>query len=162
MKASDSKNVSPSLNSNSSDFWKAKNLNQLSTQEWESLCDGCGKCCLHKLEDEDTGRVSYTAVACTLLNIKNCKCTNYKFRTVLVPDCLKLSAENLMDTNWLPSTCAYRLVAEGKDLYWWHHLISGDPNTVHLAGISVRNRAINEEDVKNVENHIVEWPNEGI
>ena len=141
-------------------FWKQKSLKELSVDEWESLCDGCGKCCLHKLENEDTAEVFYTEVACSLLDIGKCRCTNYHKRTLLVHDCVKLTAANLCKIPWLPATCAYRLIDEGKDLYWWHPLVSGDPETVHQAGISVRNRAIDEPKARNLENHIVSWPND--
>tara|TARA_B100001146_G_scaffold192860_1_gene179026 strand:+ start:743 stop:1255 length:513 start_codon:yes stop_codon:yes gene_type:complete len=140
-------------------FWKQKSLKELSVDEWESLCDGCGKCCLHKLEDEDTAEIFYTEVACSLLDIGKCRCTNYHNRTLLIHDCVKLTAANLCNIPWLPATCAYRLIDEGKDLYWWHPLVSGDPETVHQAGISVRNRAIDEPKARNLENHIVSWPN---
>jgi len=140
-------------------FWKQKSLKELSVDEWESLCDGCGKCCLHKLEDEDTAEIFYTEVACSLLDIEKCRCTNYHNRTLLIHDCVKLTAANLCNIPWLPATCAYRLIDEGKDLYWWHPLVSGDPETVHQAGISVRNRAIDERKARNLENHIVSWPN---
>ena len=141
-------------------FWKQKSLRELSVDEWESLCDGCGKCCLHKLEDEDTAEIFYTEVACSLLDIGKCRCTNYHNRTLLIHDCVKLTAANLCNIPWLPATCAYRLIDEGKDLYWWHPLVSGDPETVHQAGISVRNRAIDEPKAENLENHIVSWPND--
>ena len=141
-------------------FWKRKSLNELSSEEWESLCDGCGKCCLHKLEDEDTGEISYTEVACSLLDIGKCRCTNYNRRMLLVSDCVKLTANNLESIQWLPSTCAYKLVYEGKDLLWWHPLVSDDPETVHQAGISVRGRAVAEKMAGNLEKHIVEWRDE--
>jgi len=141
-------------------FWKQKSLAQLTEEEWESLCDGCGKCCLHKLEEEDTGRIYHTDVACSLLDIGICQCTSYVDRLLLVPDCKQLTATNIAEISWLPKTCAYKLIDEGRDLYWWHPLISGDPETVHDAGISIRNRAITEQEANELENHIVEWPNE--
>ena len=143
-------------------FWKQKSLLDLSLDEWESLCDGCGKCCLHKLEDEDTGEISYTDVACALLDTGICRCTNYVERTFLVPDCVELTATNLSSLQWLPPTCAYRLIDEGKDLAWWHPLVSDDPNTVHEAGISVRGRAIADKKAGDLEDHIVVWPEETI
>ena len=141
-------------------FWKQKSLFELSLDEWESLCDGCGKCCLHKLEDEDTDEIFYTNVACALLDIGTCRCTNYVERTFRVPDCVELTAKNLMSLKWLPPTCAYRLIHEGKDLAWWHPLVSGDPDTVHQANVSVQGRAIPENQAGGLEDHIVTWPEE--
>jgi uncharacterized cysteine cluster protein YcgN (CxxCxxCC family) len=139
-------------------FWRRKSLREMTREEWESLCDGCAKCCLHKLEDLDTGEVSYTNVACRLLDIGSCRCTNYPERQRLVPDCVFLTPELVDDLGWLPSTCAYRLVAEGQDLRWWHPLISGDPESVHRAGISVRGRVISERRAGDLEDHITDWP----
>jgi len=121
-------------------FWKAKSLEDMSPREWESLCDGCGKCCLSKLEDEDTGQIYWTDVGCRLLNMRTCRCADYKNRFSLVQDCVQLTPANVRTIAWLPSTCAYRLVAEGKDLADWHPLVSGDKRTVHTAGISMRGR----------------------
>jgi hypothetical protein len=139
-------------------FWLRKRLDQMTRAEWESLCDGCARCCLIKLQDADTDEVSYTDVACKLLDTQSCRCTKYFERSKLVPDCITLTPENLRDLPWMPSTCAYRLVAEGHDLYWWHPLVSGDPETVHLAGISVRHRCIPERRRMNLEKRIVTWP----
>lgn len=125
--------------------------------EWESLCDGCGKCCLHKLEDADTGEVRFTEVACRLLDPDTCRCTRYAERKRLVPDCLILSAARARRTEWLPRTCAYRLLAEGKDLPRWHPLVSGDPQSVHRAGMSVRGRTVGERDAGDLEDHVVAW-----
>lgn len=141
-------------------FWKRKSLKDMSLDEWESLCDGCARCCLHKLEEEDTGEVYYTEVACSLLDIGSCRCKDYVNRTLLISDCVELTATNLSGLKWLPPSCAYRLLYEGKDLYWWHPLVSGDPDTVHQAGISVRGRAIAEEDTNDIEDHIVDWPDQ--
>jgi uncharacterized protein len=142
-------------------FWRRKALAEMTPDEWESLCDGCGRCCLNKLEDEDTGRVYYTDVGCRLLDGTTCQCKDYQRRSELVGDCVRLSPDNVADLKWLPPTCAYRLVARGRDLYWWHPLVSGDPETVHAAGVSVRGRvAISEENisVEEYEERIVSWP----
>ena len=122
-------------------------MTALTRAEWESLCDGCGLCCLIKLEDEDTEELFHTRVACRLLDLANCRCTDYENRHARVPDCIAFTADNVMDLSWLPATCAYRLVGEGRDLYWWHPLVSGDPETVHQAGISVRGWARSETSV---------------
>lgn len=140
-------------------FWQRKTLSEMSDVEWESLCDGCGKCCLHKLEDEDTGDVYYTDIACKLLDINTCRCQRYQERKSLVESCLQLSLDNTEAFYWLPSSCAYRLIIEGKPLYPWHPLISGTPETVHQAGISVRQKVIAEESVAedDYEERIVYW-----
>ncbi len=137
-------------------FWLEKKLTEMSTEEWESLCDGCGLCCLHKLEDYDTGEVSYTNVACRLLNTTSCQCKNYQHRRTMVPDCVVLTPDQISEFHWLPQTCAYRVLSEGKDLAPWHPLVSGSPNTVHEAGISVQGRVIPEQDAGDFENHIVD------
>ena len=126
-------------------FWKTKPLEEMSRPEWESLCDGCGKCCMAKLEDEDTGEIYWTTVGCRLFDAGACRCNDYKHRLAKVADCVKLTPENVRTISWLPGTCAYRLVAEGKDLYWWHPLVSGSADTVHDAGISVRGRVTASE-----------------
>ena len=141
-------------------FWKTKKLNEMSLEEWDSLCDGCAKCCLHKLEDQGTGDLSYTDVACGLLDLGSCRCRNYAERTLMVPDCIELLPTNLSVLRWLPPTCAYRLINEGKDLYWWDPLVSGNAEDVHKAGISVRGRAISERKAGDLEDHIVHWPEE--
>ncbi len=139
-------------------FWRRKTLAEMTRGEWESLCDGCARCCLDKLEDEDTGEISYTEVACRLLDLGTCRCTDYSNRTRFVPDCVVLTARTVTRLTWLPSTCAYRLISEGKDLEWWHPLVSGDPDTVHRAGISVRGRAVPEALAGDLEDHVVRWP----
>ena len=139
-------------------FWKTKTLAAMSQAEWESLCDGCGRCCLHKLRDEDTDRLAFTEVACRLLDTASCRCRNYADRKRHVPDCVQLTPRKLTEIDWLPPTCAYRLVAEGRDLAWWHPLVSGDPETVHRAGVSVRGRAISERKAGALEDHVVRWP----
>ncbi|GHD58660.1 UPF0260 protein [Thalassobaculum fulvum] len=140
-------------------FWKRKTLAELSRDEWESLCDGCGKCCLVKLQDPDTDEIAYTDVACKLLDGSTCRCTDYPNRKKRVPDCVVLSPAVVADLSWMPSTCAYRLIKEGKDLAWWHPLVSGDPNTVHEAGMSVRGRVVSEALVEDAElpEHVVDW-----
>ena len=142
-------------------FWKTKTLEEMSNAEWESLCDGCARCCLEKLEDEDTGKIYFTHVSCRLLDAGLCACKDYPNRSDKVADCVRLTPENVRTINWLPPSCGYRLVAEGRDLYWWHPLISGDPNTVHEAGVSVRGRVQGTEDdvgAADLEDHIVRWP----
>ncbi|MFQ5624324.1 MAG: YcgN family cysteine cluster protein [Paracoccaceae bacterium] len=129
-------------------FWERIRLEDLTSAEWEALCDCCGKCCLLKLEDEDTGEVSYTSVACRLLDDQTCRCGNYPLRRQLVKTCIVMSPETLADSlDWMPATCAYRLRAGGKPLAGWHPLVSGDPESVHRAGVSVRHRTIPEYDV---------------
>ncbi len=129
-------------------FWNEKPLGDLTTAEWESLCDGCGRCCLVKLEDEESGELHYTAIACAELDLESCRCRHYETRTERVPDCIALNARSLEAISWLPSTCAYRLVAAGKPLPEWHPLQSGSGNSVHDSGISVRNFAISEHDLE--------------
>ena len=139
-------------------FWQTTPLSAMSREQWESLCDGCGRCCLHKVEDADTGQVHYTEVACRLLNIGTAKCKDYAGRWNHVPDCVQLSPVVMQQISWLPSTCAYRLLAEEKPLAWWHPLVSGDPDSVHRAGISVRGRVITESRAELLDYHIVTWP----
>lgn len=139
-------------------FWEEKSLNEMNNEEWESLCDGCGKCCLHKLENDVDNLIYYTEVACRLLDTQACRCINYSERSREVPDCIQLGADTLPELNWLPSTCAYRLLAEGKALPEWHPLITGDSESVHRAGISVRGRCVDESEVADLEDHIVMWP----
>ena len=139
-------------------FWKSKTLSEMSKLEWESLCDGCGRCCLNKLENEDTLEIYHTNVACRLLDMETCKCSSYEDRKRFVPECQILTARNLKNYPWLPSTCAYRMLSEGYDLEWWHPLVSGDPNTVNEAKISVRGRIVSERNTTDLENHIVSWP----
>lgn len=143
-------------------FWEKKPLTKMSPKEWEALCDGCGKCCLNKLEDEDSGEVALTRVACRLLDDATCRCTHYEQRHHFVPDCIVLRPDNL-DTHayWMPETCAYRLLWQGSPLPDWHPLVSGDPDSVHRAGISVREQTVSEFDTpfEEWEDHIIEEPN---
>ena len=141
-------------------FWR-KGLDALSPAEWESLCDGCGRCCLVKLEDEDTGDIFYTDIACKLFDAGACRCADYAARQAKVPDCVRLTPETVRALPWLPPTCAYRLVKEGRDLAWWHPLVSGRPETVHEAGISTRGRVgAREGKIRLVDypNQVVDWP----
>ena len=141
-------------------FWQRKSLAEMNREEWESLCDGCARCCLIKLEDTVDESTEYTDVACRLLDCDTCRCTRYADRKQEVADCVVLTPGNIPALRWMPSTCAYRLLAEGKDLPWWHPLVSGDPGTVHAAGISVRLRVLSETEVDEdaLEDRIVDWP----
>ena len=139
-------------------YWRTKTLEEMTREEWEALCDGCARCCLLKLEDADTGEIAYTDIACRLLDLGTCRCTRYRQRLRMVPECVDLTPEQVRKLDWLPSTCAYRLVAEGRDLAWWHPLVSGDPETVHKAGISVRGRVVPERLGDDPEDRIVTWP----
>jgi uncharacterized cysteine cluster protein YcgN (CxxCxxCC family) len=126
------------------EYWKRKSLSEMTPQEWEGLCDGCALCCLHKVEDVDTGDLYFTDVACRLLDLDVCRCTDYKNRCREVPDCLMLSVDEPAQFNWLPNSCAYRRLANGQDLPGWHPLITGDPESVHEAGISIKGKAVSE------------------
>ena len=141
-------------------FWQQKTLEEMTRREWESLCDGCGRCCLNKLEDWDTGEIAWTNIGCRLLDGDTCRCSNYEHRQKEVPDCIGLTPDMVRKISWLPPTCAYRLINEGKDLYWWHPLVSGNAEDVHKAGISVRGRAISERKAGDLEDRIVHWPEE--
>lgn len=140
-------------------YWHAKTLQELTPAEWESLCDGCGKCCLHKLEDEDTGYVYYTRIACSFLDHDTCRCTDYARRQQQVPDCVVLAPDNLEAIDWLPDTCAYRLRALGLPLFEWHPLVSGDPHSVHSAGMSVSGKVVAEQEVaeEDYEDYVIRW-----
>jgi len=142
-------------------FWEKKTLNQMSDVEWEALCDGCGKCCLNKLEDEDSGDVALTRVACRLLDDASCHCAHYDNRHQFVPDCIVLKPSNIEShLYWIPQTCAYRLLHEGKPLADWHPLISGSSQSVHDAGVSMQGQTVSEYDVADDdwEDHIIEEP----
>jgi uncharacterized cysteine cluster protein YcgN (CxxCxxCC family) len=139
-------------------FWKTKRLDEMTREEWESLCDGCGRCCLHKLRYDDTGALSFTNVACRVLDLESCRCSDYADRRRRVPDCVNLTPAVVAEIDWLPPSCAYRRLAEGHDLAWWHPLVSGNPETVHSAGVSVRGRAVSERQAGPLEHHLAEWP----
>ena len=138
-------------------FWKTKRLEEMDRAEWESLCDGCGRCCLHKLRDEDDA-LSFTNVACRLLHLNSARCGDYANRRRHVPDCVSLTPQSVRRIDWLPPSCAYRRLAEGRELAWWHPLVSGDPETVHKAGVSVRGRAVSERVAGPLEHHVADWP----
>jgi hypothetical protein len=143
-------------------FWRVKSLETMTQQEWESLCDGCARCCLVKLEDEDSGEIHFTDLGCKLLDGKTCRCLDYRRRQRRVPDCVRLTPATVRSLSWLPVTCAYRVLAEGGDLAWWHPLVSGSPETVHEAGVSVRGRVAASELDLPIElwpEHIARWPN---
>jgi uncharacterized cysteine cluster protein YcgN (CxxCxxCC family) len=141
-------------------FWKTKTLAQMNEAEWESLCDRCGKCCVISIEDADSGVLYLTDVSCKLFDSKACQCGDYANRKKFVPDCVKLTPKNVPKLDWLPRTCAYRLVSEGRDLYWWHPLVSGDPDTVHAARASVRGKTRPEGRLKmpGLIKRITKWP----
>jgi len=141
------------------DWWQDKPLAELSEAQWEALCDGCAKCCLHKLEDEESGEVFYTKVRCRYLDEQTCRCTDYAHRSVLVPSCIPLRSGEVRALDWLPSTCAYRLRANRQPLPDWHPLVSGDASTVHQAWISIRGRAISDEYVHpdGFDEYVIHW-----
>lgn len=137
-------------------FWEDTPLNQLDRAQWEALCDGCGKCCLHKLEDEDTGELHPTNVACRLLDRRSGQCSDYKHRRIQVPDCIRLTPAKLLEIDWLPETCAYVRRADGLPLPEWHYLVTGDRDSIHRAGASVRGWTISEVDAGDLEYHVIE------
>ena len=140
-------------------FWQTKTLAEMSDLEWESLCDGCARCCMHKLEDEDTGEVHYTSIVCSYLDQDSCQCSDYSRRNTNVPECVLLTPERVDEFGWLPTTCAYRLIAEGKDLFDWHPLVSGDKASVQAAGIAVTGKVIDERSVHpdSHQEYIIRW-----
>ncbi len=137
-------------------FWELP-IGDLTREEWEALCDGCGRCCLHKIEDATTGAIEHTNVACKLLNTQTARCSDYRNRRTFVPDCMRLTPRLVNDVNWLPDTCAYRIRANDEPLPEWHYLISGDRETIKLAGVSVAGRVVSETKAGPLEHHIVEW-----
>jgi len=137
-------------------FWREKSMRQMTRAEWESLCDGCGKCCVHKLEDADTGELLPTNVACRLLDRRTGRCKDYRNRRAHVPECVRLTPEKVLDLDWLPKTCAYLLLAQGRDLPDWHPLVTGDPESVHAAGVSVRGWTVSEDDVGDLEDFVID------
>lgn len=142
-------------------FWEVHALADLTRPEWEALCDGCGKCCLNKLEDEETARVELTRISCRLLDNDTCHCSKYLIRHQYVPECITLTPGNIADhAYWMPATCAYRLLWQGKRLYDWHPLISGDSDSVHRAGVTMRGRMVSEATIadEDWEDHIIEEP----
>ncbi len=140
-------------------FWEHKTLEEMTQEEWESLCDQCGKCCLHKIEDIESGKVYFTNVACRLLDLRTCLCRDYAHRSQLVPDCFPLTPKMVREINWLPESCAYRRLVEGRGLAWWHPLVSGDPDTVRYAGVSVFGKVVGEDqvDLEDLEDMVVDW-----
>ena len=137
-------------------FWETKTLAELDRGQWEALCDGCGKCCIHKLEDEETGELHPTNVACRMLDRRAGQCKDYRNRRAYVPDCVRLTTKNVYTTDWLPSTCAYRLRANGEKLPDWQYLVSGDREAVHRAGESTRGWTVSEDDAGELEFHLVD------
>jgi len=137
----------------------SQKLQRVGLRDWEQLCDGCARCCLHKIEFEDTGEIVYTSIACRYLDQHSCRCGVYDERTRLVPTCCRLSPDNLNDVYFMPETCAYRLLAQGQELAPWHPMMSGDPDTVHSAGISVRGRVVSESDVDSDDwpAYVIDW-----
>lgn len=142
-------------------FWEEKSLEQLNDKEWEALCDGCGRCCLIKLEDEDTGEIFTSDVHCNLFDSATCACGDYKNRQAKVPDCIKLTPQNVTELKWIPTTCAYRRIAEGKGLAWWHPLVCGNTEEIEKVGVSVYGRTFAEQDIKPEQwvEHAADWPN---
>ncbi len=149
----------PSNPDGNAPFWETTPLADMTSSQWESLCDGCARCCLIKLEDEDTGEIETTNVVCHLLDQDACRCTDYANRTKRVPTCIKLTPGNVAAIKWMPTSCAYRRLAEGRELASWHPLVSGDPESVHAAGISVQGKVISEEGIpeEDLEDYLAIW-----
>lgn len=141
-------------------FWMLKTLDEMSSSEWESLCDGCARCCLYKLQDEDTGEIFFTRVVCKYLDLETCRCTDYEHRNEIMPTCIELNPRLARELTWIPSTCAYARLARGEKLSWWHPLVSQNRSSVHIAGISVKDRCISEDLVDletELEDYVVDW-----
>ena len=147
------------MEQNKDAFWQTKPLRDFTPQEWEAVCDGCGKCCLHKLEDIDSEKIYFTNVICRFFDFDRCQCSDYENRHINVPTCVYLTPRMAAEATWLPKTCGYRLLARGKDLPWWHPLVSGDPNSVIKAGHSVKAKAVSETavDMADLEDMVVDW-----
>lgn len=139
-------------------FWKQKSLSEMTNEEWESLCDGCGKCCLNKIIDDDTDELYYTDVGCELLDSNTCQCKQYTKRFDFVPACTEITVKNIADLTWLPESCSYRRLYKGRDLPSWHPLLVGSKKEMNAKGLSVANRIVCETKVKYLEDHIVTWP----
>jgi uncharacterized cysteine cluster protein YcgN (CxxCxxCC family) len=140
------------------EFWKQKRLDEMTTEEWESLCDGCGKCCLNKLIDDETDELYYTNAACKLLDRDACHCRHYTERFTFVPGCAAITVDNIASLTWLPDSCAYIRLYQGRDLPSWHPLITGSKEAMHAAGMSVKGKVVCETKVRDMEDHIVLWP----
>ncbi|MEL0036347.1 MAG: YcgN family cysteine cluster protein [Gammaproteobacteria bacterium] len=138
-------------------FWETKALNEMSASEWESLCDGCAKCCMFQFEDEDTGHLMQTDVVCGLLDIEQCQCTDYANRTTLVPDCIQITPENILTLNWMPESCSYRQLALGNGLPDWHPLLTSDRASTRDLGHSVRGKVVSANEVDDIESRIISW-----
>jgi uncharacterized cysteine cluster protein YcgN (CxxCxxCC family) len=140
-------------------FWKIKTFAEMTPEEWESLCDGCARCCLYKIEEEESLELIYTNIVCKFLDLKHCRCTVYPQRSQKMPTCVTLTPQNVYGLFWLPSTCAYKILANGENLEWWHPLVSGDPETVRAADISIYGKVIHEQmiDMEKLEDHSVDW-----
>ncbi|MCP4996110.1 MAG: YcgN family cysteine cluster protein [Gammaproteobacteria bacterium] len=139
------------------EFWKTKLLDAMTPQEWESLCDGCAKCCLHRLEDIETREIHFTNVCCRYLNQKSCRCTDYPNRSVNIPECVTVTPKILEDPYWLPESCAYRLLAEGLPLPDWHPLVSGNPESTFESAHAIGGRVISELEADDLEQHLIDW-----
>lgn len=139
------------------EYWKYKKLEEMTTEEWESICDGCAKCCVIKFEEDETGHILQTDVVCKLLDLGSCSCTKYDQRKVLVPDCISITPQNILQLKWMPASCSYRLLAEGKDLPSWHPLLTGDRQSTQKAEKSVQGRVVSETEVDDIEDRIIGW-----